>query len=429
VKNNLQTVVVALIFGGLLGAGICFGILKYREAGAGVSSRTADGETDADGEKDAERNPEALGRIEPAGGVIDVSGPVGVRITSIEKGIEPGVKVQAGAALFHLESRELIEAQLSAVKLELAQAKSAHEAQKLAAQAAVKAAEIELKQAELAEEGDLKLHQAKIDVAEAARKTVKTDHEILSELHKNGQEPESVGFVNEQQVAQQAALLEKANAEVAYAQAVYDKAKATLEVARLAAQAQLDAATKKLEAIEKNTAVKLLEQKKETTEAELDRATICAPSGGTILKIFMQEGEAIGPRPVLKMANLEEMVVVAEVYETDIKLIRGKDPKKVEKKHVTISSKAFDLSKDDSKTGLKGTVRSIKSIGNLVSTPELKHLDPFARTDRHSVEVVVAIDEDDVEKAASFVNLQVIVKFSSQDTSDENAPGVAQSGS
>jgi HlyD family secretion protein len=429
VKNNIQNLVVVLLVGGVLGAGICFAVLKYREGNAGVSSRSAGRGNEANSEQDAEaRNPEALGRIEPAGGVIDVSGPVGDRITGFAKGVKAGATVRAGEPLVFLESGELIQIELLAIELEIAQAKFAQAAQERAAEAAAKAAEIDLKKARLAE-GDLALHQAKINVATAAQKTARKDFDVLSEILEEGKESNGGGFVNQQQVDQQATLLEKANAELAYAKAAHAKAKETVKVAILAAEAQLEAANKQLELAKAGTAVKLLEKKKEVKNAALERTTVRAPITGTILKVFAQAGEAVGPRPILKMADLTKMVVVAEVYETDIKLIRGKDDGKVAKRHVLITSKAFDLPEDGSKEGLKGIVESVESIGNLVSTPELKHLDPFARSDRHSVEVVVAIDDEDVRKAANLVNLQVIVKFSSQDDSDENAPGVAQSGS
>ena len=55
---------------------------------------------------------------------------------------------------------------------------------------------------------------------------------------------------------------------------------------------------------------------------ELEFATVLAPQDGTILKVVVQPGDRVGDSGILEMADTSSMVVMAEVYQSDIKGVR-----------------------------------------------------------------------------------------------------------
>jgi HlyD family secretion protein len=145
--------------------------------------------------------------------------------------------------------------------------------------------------------------------------------------------------------------------------------------------------------------VKSLEQKREMARVELSMAAIKSPFDGRVMKTFMRPGETVSQKPILRMANLDRLVAVAEVYEVDVKSVRIGQA-------ATIRSKAFHSPKDVD--GLRGKV---VQIGRIVNTPELKSLNPFAKADRHVIPIRIEIAEGDCAEAAQFVNLQVDVEL------------------
>jgi HlyD family secretion protein len=145
--------------------------------------------------------------------------------------------------------------------------------------------------------------------------------------------------------------------------------------------------------------LKSLQQRLEMAKSDLALAEIKAPCKGTVLKIFVREGESIAQKPILCMADLERMVALAEVYEVNAKGVACGQT-------AIVRSPAFHAPRDES--GLQGKV---VAIGRMVNTPELKSLNPFQRVDRHVIPIRIELDEKDGVEAARFVNLQVDVEL------------------
>ena len=188
-------------------------------------------------------------------------------------------------------------------------------------------------------------------------------------------------------------------AELAAAKAELKRLQATQELAAKAAEADLKAALASKDEAAAAVPVKSLQQKREMARFELSMAEIKSPCEGRVLKTFMRAGETVSQKPILRMANLDRMVALAEVYEVDVKQVRVGQT-------ATIRSKAFHAPKD--KEGLRGKV---VQIGRIVNTPELKSLDPFAKADRHVIPIRIEIAADDCAEAAQFVDLQVDVEL------------------
>ncbi len=124
----------------------------------------------------------------------------------------------------------------------------------------------------------------------------------------------------------------------------------------------------------------------------LNRTVIKAPAAGQILEIHVRPGEAVSSNRLLSMGNTDEMYVVAEVYETDVGLV-----KPGQKATITSRNNAFSGE-------LNGTV---ETVGLQIFKNDVLDDDPAANADARIVEVRIAVDQDQV--IAMLTNLQVDV--------------------
>lgn len=125
-------------------------------------------------------------------------------------------------------------------------------------------------------------------------------------------------------------------------------------------------------------------------EEEWQRSFVRAPVDGRVIDIIIRPGEMIGESGILELAQVGQMNAIAEVYETDIRLVKIGQ-------RATIHSAALE-------SDLTGTVRSIRQK---VQKQDEIGTDPAARKDARIVEVTIGLD--DSEPAAGLTNLQVDV--------------------
>ncbi|WP_449416680.1 efflux RND transporter periplasmic adaptor subunit [Phormidium nigroviride] len=135
---------------------------------------------------------------------------------------------------------------------------------------------------------------------------------------------------------------------------------------------------------------------KEKAQAEFDLSSVKAPTDGQILKINTRQGERISiDNGIVDLGRTNQMYVIAEVYETDIGLIRRGQ-------RTIITSGALNGT-------LEGTV---DLIGKQIGKKDVLNTDPAADTDARVVEVKIRLDPDASEKVTNLTNLQVEVKIS-----------------
>ncbi len=127
-------------------------------------------------------------------------------------------------------------------------------------------------------------------------------------------------------------------------------------------------------------------------QERLALARVTAPIAGQVLLVHARAGERIGTSGLLELGQTQHMYVVAEVYETDIGLVK-------EGQAATISSPALS-------EALNGNV---ERIGSIIGKNDILDLDPVARTDSRVVEVFIRLD--DSEAVASLTYLQVDVEI------------------
>jgi HlyD family secretion protein len=334
--------------------------------------------------------PKALGRIEPAGDVIDIAAVMGDRLVDLT--VKEGDRVTKGQALAHLDSQALRKLEVEATEDQLRETKARADAELRLAEARIAAARLALEQSH-SRESEIQAEELKLPVLRQGWELAKKGRDRLAGL------PDRL--VSDQERERAELAVDKAKAEHDAAAKMLDRARRSNELAQKAAQADLEAAVAGKQVALSSVPQQSLQKKLELAKAQWERSVLHAPTDGTVLKVFLRPGELVGTTPILQMANLDRMVVVAQVYETDVKRIQPEQK-------ATITSRSFRSPYDAQ--GLEGKV---VRVGDLISQPTMRELNPLAQADRRAVEVRIELGKEASEQAKSFVHMQVDVTFPS----------------
>jgi HlyD family secretion protein len=333
----------------------------------------------------------ALGRLEPEGGIIHLSAPNsqggGVRVAKLL--VNKGDKIRQGQVVAILDSYTPNIAALEKAKqqVEVAQA-SVKRVEAGAKQGDIYAQKATIARLDAELRGETYAQKATIARLEAEFNNAETEHQRYQKLYQDGAISASDGDTKR---LRRDTLQQQLN-----------EAKASLNRTVETLQKQLNEAQARLNSIveirptdiqaaqaDVNSAKASVKQ----AQAELDFSSIRSPIDGQILKINAWPGEIIGNNGIAELGRTQQMYVVAEVYETDIKKVRlGQS--------VVITSDAF--------TGkIKGTVTD---IGLQVGKQNIFNNNPGADTDNKIINVKIRIDKStDNQRVAALTNLQVQV--------------------
>lgn len=139
-----------------------------------------------------------------------------------------------------------------------------------------------------------------------------------------------------------------------------------------------------------NTEVEQAKAAVNRAKTELEQAYIKAPMAGQILKIRTRTGEKIAEEGIVDLAQNDQMVAVAEIYQTDI----GK---------VKPGQKAVVTGQ-----AINGELRGVVSqIGLQVNRQNVFSNQPGENLDKRVVEVKIRLNPEDSKKVAGLTNLQV----------------------
>lgn len=127
-------------------------------------------------------------------------------------------------------------------------------------------------------------------------------------------------------------------------------------------------------------------------EANLAQSLVRSPRDGQILRVITKEGEKVGDDGIVELGNTKQMMVVAEIYETDVHRV------KVGQK-ATINSQGLSQQ-------LQGIV---VEVGLRIGKKDLLGTDPAAASDARVVEVKINLNPESSFKAKALTNLQVDV--------------------
>ena len=327
----------------------------------------------------------ALGRIEPEGEVIRISGPVGDRISLLE--VEEGQEVVANQVLAYLESHGERKAERNYVLTQLAEARRSLDAETSYGQSQIQEAQARIEQADRPKALEMEAQRATIRRLQAELALAQEDLDRFEGLF-------AEGAIAEQQLDEQSTTTRRVEEELNNAKATLVQLDESRTTDLALANNQLRSAQAGLNRAQVQVAVDSAQRNLELAEARLERTVIRAPRNGRVLQVLTDAGEAIANDGILDLGNTRQMVVVAEVYETDVSLVDIGQP-------ATINSRngAFE----DTLTG------NVTEIGWQIFKNDVLDDDPAANADARVVEVTIQLDDSATVEALT--NLQVDVRI------------------
>ncbi|MGD1927322.1 MAG: efflux RND transporter periplasmic adaptor subunit [Leptolyngbyaceae cyanobacterium] len=326
----------------------------------------------------------ALGRVEPAGRVVDVVPSENGRLSRLE--VAEGDSVQADEILAYLDIYDVRRAERDYAASQLSEAEALLTAQTQVGEASIQEAETRVAQVDQPQLAAIAAQQKTIASLQADLGIAEADLARFEQLYGDG-------AIALQEVDRQQATVQKLQEQILSAQARQRELEAARTSNMTNAAAQVEAEVAGLQLAQVQAQVDSAAQNLALAEARLDQALIRAPKAGQVLQLYAEPGEAVTTSaPILALGDTDQMYVVAEVYETDVTLVEPGQ-------RATIISRngAFDQA-------LTGTV---ERVGLQIFKNDVLDDDPAANADARVVEVMVRVDQSAV--IAGLTNLQVDV--------------------
>lgn len=325
----------------------------------------------------------ALGRVEPGGGTIDVASPEMGVVSELL--VKEGDRVQRNQILAYLDIFKVRQAERDYAESQLAEARQTLAAQQQLGAAQIAEANTRVDQAALPQTESIRSQEAEIRNLQAQLNLAQTDLARFETLAESG-------AIAQQQLDSQRAQVTQTQQQIAAARATLAQLESARNTNVSNATAQVNSAQADLQLSQATAGVQAAEQNLALAEARLEQTIIRAPISGQIIKVFVDPGESVNEQAVLSMGDTKNMKVVAEVYESDVGLVKVGQ-------RATIRSRngAFDEE-------LTGTV---SEVALQIFKNDILDDDPAADADARVVEVDVAVDQP--EAIDSLTNLQVDV--------------------
>jgi HlyD family secretion protein len=140
--------------------------------------------------------------------------------------------------------------------------------------------------------------------------------------------------------------------------------------------------------------LKQAEAKRQRIAFDLSLCKIISPKSGRVLKINARPGETIGAKGIIDLGDTQQMVAVAEVYQSDLPRLKVGQPAIIEGEGMIAPVKG-----------------QVLSIGWEVAKQSVFSQEPSATSDARIVEVKVAVDRRDNALVEKLTNLQVECRF------------------
>lgn len=365
----------------------------------------------------------ALGRIEPEAEVIQLSVPKDLDGDTVAQLlVKEGEAVKAGQVIAIMDSQATLEdeqrkaeKQVSVAQAKLAQVKAGAKTGEIQAQqATVERLQAEREGDKVAQhqaiarlqaqwQGDKAAQLATIKRLQAELNNAQAELQRHQQLYREGVISRSLFDSKRlsvdtatQQLSEAKAVLNRINTtsskEISTAQANLRRIKATGSKQISEAKATLSsiAEVRPVDVTAAQTEVENAIATLKRAQTDLAQTSIRAPMAGHILKIHARNGEKIADAGIADLAQTDQMMAVAEVYQTDISKIKlGQS--------ALITAQAFSGE-------LRGTVAQ---IGLQVSKQNVFSNQPAENLDRRVVEVKIRLTPEDSKRVATLTNLQV----------------------
>ena len=331
----------------------------------------------------------ALGRIEPLGRVISLSAPTSLEAVKVERLlVEEDDAVEVGQIIAILDGRQRLQAALdeAVTGVEISQARleqvkaGAKPSSILAREAAIANLKAELI-------GKLETQQATIARLTAQVNNARSEQERYQMLYETG-------AVSASELDSRRLTTSTAQEQLNGAQATLKQTQSTLE-ARIQEAIAFLAETKEVRDVDLQLARAELNQAESTVnkaQSDMELAYVRTPMAGQVLAIHTRPGESPGQNGIVEIGKTEQMMVVAEVDQNDIKQVEiGQQ--------ATVTSGIFEEK-------LKGKVHQISSQ---IGKNDILDTDPTADEDTRVVEVQILLEPQSSQKVTKLTNLEVDV--------------------
>jgi len=335
----------------------------------------------------------ALGRLEPEGEIVHLSGPLsidGTRTRISELLVKQGDQVKKDQVVAILQSRDTSQATLEKAKsnLQVAQANLAR-VKAGARQGEIQAQREAIVNLEAELRGQIASQEATISRIKAELNNAKVEYGRYEQLNKEG-------AISDSELDSRRLRLDTAEDQLAEAKAALGRTVETLQVKKRQAQATL-AGISEVRPVDVQVAqaevATAIAQVKEA-QSQLDLTYIKSPLDGQILELHVRPGEVISEMGIAEIGQTGRMYALAEVYQTDIGKVKlGQE--------ALISSPVFA---DE----LRGEVAE---IGLRVDRQDVFNVNPMANTDNKVVKVKIRLNPEDSKKVEDLTNLQVDVQI------------------
>ena len=368
-----------LVATGLVGTTVFYGVTRFGRVEAPVSQPAI---------ASAPKQITALGRLEPGTEIIKLAAPLildGDRVTQVL--VKPGDRVKPGQVVAILDSRDRLQATLTEAqeRVRVAQAKMAQvkagdskQNELVAQKSNIARWEAQLRTETIAREAEIARAEAELRNAERTYQRYQTLYAAGAEKAVNVDE-------------------KRERYETALAQVKQTKAQRETTVSTLREQIQQERSSLNTLREVRPVDVQAMQAEVESSlagvkraETELEQAYVRSPITGQILKVHARPGQKLDDNGIAELAQTQDMVVVAEVYQTDIEKIRVGQS-------ATITGQAFT-----------GTIQgSVYEVGLQVSRQNVFSTQPGENLDRRVVEVKIRLNPKDSQRVAGLTNLQV----------------------
>ncbi len=365
----------------------------------------------------------ALGRLEPQGEIINLSAPLsldGDRVTKLL--VKEGDKVKAGDVIAILDSQKTLQDELLKAKEQVRMA----EAKLAQVEAGAKTGEIRAQEATIArlkseKTNQIAAQQATISRLQAERSTelsaqratiaklqaevdnANVEYQRYQKLFTNGAVSNSLRDNKRLTLETAKQQLNEARANLnriqSSRQQQLSEARVNLNRIQSSGSEQIKEAEANLNQISEVRPVDIRAAQTEVDNAKanlkqaktnLEQSYIRAPIAGQILKIHTREGEQISNQGIAELGKTQQMMVVAEVYQTDIEKI------KLGQK-ASIRGQAFS-----------GEVQGeVAQIGLQINRQNVFSNQPGENLDKRVIDVKILLNPEDSKKVNGFTNLQV----------------------
>ena len=365
----------------------------------------------------------ALGRLEPFGEVINLSAPLmldGDRVAKLL--VKEGDEVKAGDAIAILDSQKRLQdavlqakQQVRMAQAKLAQVKAGAKTGQIAAQQATiarlqseKTNQIAAQQATISrlqaeKNTEIAAQKATIAKLQAEVDNANIEYQRYQSLFNNGAVSNSLRDSKrltlqtvQQQLNEAQANLNRIQSsrqhELSEAQANLNRIQASGSEQIKEARATLNQISE-IRPVDIQASLTQIDNAKaavKQAQTNLEQAYIRTPIEGQIIKIHTQEGEKMSDAGIVEMAQTQQMMVVAEVYQTDIEKVRLGQK-------VLITGQAFSGK-------LQGEVTQ---IGLQINRQNVYSNQPGENLDTRVVDVKIRLNSEDSKRVKSLTNLQV----------------------